>query len=109
PVADAPWSLAYSGLYEGPGGWAFGNPGTAPKVANATWWSVGNSNTFGLFPGYAGGGQPNNLADLFPSTPAEGATLNVPYVPGTRKDRTTRYGSPSAVILTASGAPGIYP
>ena len=108
PVADAPWSLAYSALFEGRGGWAFGNPGTTTN-ANATWWSVGGGNTYGLFPGYGGGGQPNNLADLFPSTPAEGATLNVPYVPGTRVPRTVKHASPTAAIRTFTGAPGVYP
>jgi hypothetical protein len=108
PVSDAPWSLAYSALFEGVGGWTFGVPGTSTN-ANAAWWSVGNGSTFGLFPGYGGGGQPNNLADMFPSNPAEAATLNVPYVPGTRVPRTARYASPAAAIRTFAGPPSAYP
>ncbi len=108
PVADAPWSIAYSALFEGVGGWTFGKAGTN-NFANAAWWGVGNGNTFGLFPGYDGAGQPASLAALFPSTPNEASTYNVPYVPGTRMNRTVRYASPAAAVRTFAGAPSNYP
>ena len=108
PVPDAPWSIAYSALFEGLGGWTFGTPGTS-NFANAAWWNAGNNSTYGLFPGYDGAGQPNGLAALFPSTAAEAATLNVPYVPGTRMSRTVRYASPTAAVRTFAGAPSNYP
>ena len=50
--------------------------------------------------GLKNGGQPANAADLFPSNPTEAATLNIPYVAGTRVLRTVRHASPSAVIAT---------
>ncbi len=107
PVADAPVALGYTALLEGLGGWTFGNQGTG-KFANGAWWTVGGTNTFGLFPGYGGGGQPVRLAELFPSDPTEAALLNIPYVPGVRIPRTVKYASPSAAVRTFAGPPHDY-
>ena len=96
PTTDSPWTLGFSALAEGPGGWTFWNPGTNANP-DGRWWQ-----TAGLFPGYDGAGQPIGVATLFPSTAAEAQTANSPFLAGQRVNRTTRYASP-AVTTSQDG------
>jgi hypothetical protein len=96
PMANSPWSLAFSTLPTPSGDSNFFRPG-AVGTANAAWWSAPT-----LFKGLVGNA-PATTEYLFPSTINEARNAAFggvipPYQPGTRALQTERHASPATAL-----------